>query len=793
MNNAIRDLRIALRNLLRMPQYTLPVLLVLALGLGATAAMVGALRTVMFTDLPYAESQRIQQIWWAPQDGKNYRFPASWPMYEELTQRLHTVSAVAGFGSYRMNVTGDGEPEQALVGTVTPGFFDVFQVQPLLGTVHWAPESPRGVVLTEGFWTSHFARDPQVLSRTLRLNGLDHPVLGVLPGSVSLNKVQLFAPLVLTESQRNGRYNRFLPMFVRLAPGRGPAQFQAELAALGQALASEHPGQQEAVTHLVGTPYTELLRNQNKIVGTILALATGLLVAITLVNLGNAVLARAMAAAEETALRMALGASTWTALRPRLAESLLLAAAGALLGVGVASATLGMLKPVVSAAFQAAHPLAVDAGLLAGMAGASVLVALLMAGLPGLLMSKLRLSMLLNASGRGLARGASRHLRVTLVVAQVALALTLLASFASAQSTLRRLLATNLGLRIDGVAVFTCDTSVKDEAAAEKAARQAEELVARLKTIPGVKQAGSIAMLPVDDWGWNFGSETPKRPHRDDEWVELRTISPEAFEVFGIRLLQGRTFSPSERKGEDSPTALISESLARTFFPGESPLGQTFRYNDRWVEVVGVVSDVRNAGPGSDQAQMVAYFPSYLGMLTTTFVVQFDSTSVMNLNALRKVAREVAPQWPPKGLRPMREVVNESVEGVSIQMRLMGLAGGLALLLALAGLHSLLSYIVAQRTKEFGIRVALGATALQIFQLVLRRGVFTTALGVLIGLGAAFAAGRLLAATLGDAQPAEPTSLVGGALVLLLGASAASLLSAFRAATLPPSDSLRQS
>lgn len=792
MSQLSQDFRVAFRNLLRMPQYSLTVLLVLALGLGATAAMVGALRTALFTDLPYAAPQQIQSLWWEDREGRDSRYPASWPLFLELKERLHTVSAIAGFGSYRMNITGDGEPEQALVGTVTSGFFDVFQAQPILGTVHWAPEAQRGVVLTEGFWNSHFGRDPQVLSRTVRLNGEDHPVLGVLPGAVSLDKVQLFAPLVPTESQKKGRYNRFLPIYARLAPGMGPAQLKAEMEALSQAMAEAHPGQQESAMRLGGKPYMGLLRKQNETVGTILSLAAVLLVAITLVNLANAVLARAMATREETALRMALGAGPWAALRPRLGESLLLSLGGAFLGTFVARATMGLLKPVVSPAFQAAHPLAVDTGLLGGLAAASVLVALLMAGLPGLLLSRLRLSSVLNARGRGLARGGSRRLRITLVVAQVALALTLLASFTSAQGTLRRLLAVNLGLRTDGVAVFTCDTSSKDEASEPKAAMKVEELVTRLKAVPGVKQAGTIGLLPVDDWGWKFGTETPKRPNRDGEWVELRTASPGVFEAFGIRVLQGRGFMPSERQGEGSRTAVVSESMARTFYPGESAVGQTFKYGDRWVEVVGVVSDVRNAGPSSEKAKMVAYFPSYLGMLTTSFVVQFESPQAMDLKAVRRVAREVAPEWPLKGLRPMREVVGESVENVSVQMRLMGLAGGLALLLALAGLHSLLSYVVAQRTREFGIRAAMGASARQIFQLVLRQGVGTTALGVVIGLITAATAGRLLAAFLTDSQPAEPISLAGGAVTLLVGASVASLLPAFRAATHPPAEALRQ-
>ncbi len=792
MPNLFLDLRVALRNLRRMPQFSVTVLLVLALGLGATAAMVGTLRTVFFTELPYVESQRIHYFWWTDREGKGFHMPASWPLYQEMKTRLRGVSAVEGINPVNMNLASDGDPEIVMAGRVTPGFFNVFDTKPLLGSLHWAPDTTRGVVLTEKLWTSRYGRDPLILSRTLRLNGEEHPVLGVVPAAVQIRGSQLFVPLLPGPDQVKGRYNRFIFTYLRLAPGTGEAQIKAELEALSQGMAETHPGQQETTTKLVSQAEVTLRRESHKTLGAILALATVFLVAITLVNLANAMLARALAASEETALRLALGASSWMAIRPRLAESLLLSFGGGLAGLGVAQATLALLRPVVSPTLQAARPLALDGALLAWTSLAALVVALGMAGIPGMLISRIRLGSLLNASGRGLIGGGSRHLRVTLVVVQVAMALTLLASFASLEGTLLRLMKTPLGLRTQGVAVFTCDTSAKDEPGEAQARLKATALLERLQAVPGASRVGSIAMLPVDDYGWNYSSETHDRPRREDEWVELRTASPGLFGAFGIKLLAGRNFTDADMRVVEAPIAIISQSLARTFWPGKDPIGQEFRGpNNRWVQVIGVVADVRNAGPGSDQAQMTSYFASPTGMATTTFVVQFDNPRLMNLEALRGAVRDVAPDWPVKGLRPMEDVVAESLEGTTTQTRLMGLAGGLALLLALAGLHSLLAYLVAQRAREFGIRSALGASAADIFRLVLKRGLWTSGLGIVAGFAAAIAAGRLLAAFLADARPSSPTSLLSAAAILLAGSILASLLPALSAARIDPAEALR--
>jgi putative ABC transport system permease protein len=785
----LQDLRLALRNLLRVPQFTWPALLVLALGLGATAAMVGTLRTVFFSAPPFPEPERTHALWWS--DERKWTRPASWPLYLEVKDRLKGVATVEGISSADMNLGGDGDPEVVVVGRITPGFFQVFPVQPLLGTPTWEPTTTRGVILTEGIWRNRYAADPGILGRTVQLNGESHPVLAVVPATLRLRGVQVFIPLVPSPSNLQGRYNRFMPIYARTAPGVTEARFKTELEVLSKAMAAEHPGEQEATTHLASSIYLLQRREAHKTLGAILSLATALLVAITLVNLANAMLARVLVGAEDTALRVALGASRWMAVRPRLMEALVICTGGTLLALGVAQVALVLLRPTVGKDLQAIRPLTLDAGLLGWTSLAAFLVALGLGGIPGLLLGRFRLGALLNSGGRGLVKGGSKGLRVALVVVQVSLALTLLASFASLGSLLLKLQGTPLGLRTQGVAVFTCDTSAKTPEAGKQADLKAMALLARLRAIPGVTQAGSIAMLPVEAYGWNFKSEIHDRPMREDEWVEMRTASPGLFDAFGIKLRAGRDYTDADMTS-NAPVAIVSESLARNFWPGKDPLGQEFKSDDRWFQVIGVVSDVRNAGPANDSHQMVAYFPSPTGMASTTFVVQYGNPRLMDLTALRRAAREVAPDWPAKGMRPMEDVVGENLAGLSTQVQLLGFAGALALVLALAGLHNLLVYLVAQRTREFGVRAALGATPGQILQQVLRSGVWTGLLGTGLGVAAALIAGRLLAAVLADAQPANTASLLWSAAALLLGSTLASLIPAIRAARIQPAEALRQ-
>jgi len=791
MSHLVRDLRIAFLNLLRLPHYTVPTLLVLALGLGATAAVMGTLRTLFFTDPPYRDPKAIHHLHWVDRKGEGARYPASWPLYQEVKAQLKGVRAVEGMSRVEMNLVGEGDPEMLTVGRITPGFFSgIFQVKPLLGSVSWEEGTTRGIVLTEGLWRSRYGSDPAILGRPLTLGGESHPVVGVLPDAVRLEGAKAFIPLRTTPEQERGRYALFLPLYIRRAPEVSEAQLRAELGQISAAMAAEHPGQLEASIQLATRPWLAGQRESYRDLARILGLATGLLVLITLVNVANAILSRAVARAQDTALRLALGAGRWAAVRPRLLEAGLLAFGGWVIGVGVAQATLVLLRPMVGTSFQALRALSVDISLLVWMAVAALGVALVMGGLPGLLLNRLHLGCIIQGTGKGLVSGRSRRFRVAMAVVQVSLALTLVASFASLGGVLLRLVKTPLGIRTKDVAVFTCDTSTKTPEDGQRADAQAQALLARLRSLPGVEKAGSIAMLPVEDYGWNFASATRQRPMKQGEMVEQRTASPGLFEAFGIRLLAGRDFTEADMTSGE-PIAVISQSMARTMWEGQDPLGQDFSNMGRWTRVVGVVSDVRNAGPANDAHQMTAYAPSPTGMATTTFVVRFQDEHKVDLAAMRKAAREVTPQWPIKGLRRMEEVVGESLKDQRAQLALLGYAGGLALLLSLAGLYNLLSFLVAQRTAELGLRSSLGATPSQILLLVLKSGLWMGGTGIALGLLSAFAAGRFLQAWMADAAPTGIASLILAASVLLTGTVLSTLLPALRAARMNPAEALR--
>lgn len=789
MTSLFTDLKIALRNLLRAPGFSIPVLVVLALGLGATTAMVGALRSIFFTNPPFQDSQAIHSLWW---EGQNVHAPNSWPLLQEIKTRLKGASLVEGIAQRDMTFRLGDEAEIISVGRATAGFFKVFKTQALLGSLEWDPQEPQGVIITEGFWNSRFNRDPGILKRSIHLDGQSHPVLGVLPGRARYRNVQVFVPLIPSRSEAESRYMCFLTTYARLAPGTTTAQFQGELKVLSSALAHENPGGIERTRSLKCKSYIDSLRADHRTLGSILTLATLLLSAITLINVASAMLARSIANSGDTALRMALGAKGFQAIKARLWEALLLSLGGAALGLFVAQGCLVLLRSCVGKTLQAARPLTLDITLMAQMSASAFLVALLISGLPLLLLRRMRLSALMNGGGKGRVQGGSQKLRAGLVIIQVSLALTLLSSLATLGGVIWRLVQTPLGIQTDGVAVFTCSTPAQNDQEIQANGQQARTLMEHLKRIPGVNHVGSISHLPVAKFGNNYTPQIRTREVKDHEWVETRTASPEIFDAFGIRLWAGRAFTDPDMASFE-PIAIISQSMARHFWPSKDPIGQEFRGSDgRWSKVIGVVSDVRNAGPGTDAHQMTSYFPFATGFETTSFVTRFEKKAWMDLKAVRNAARTAAPQWPLQRLRPASDLLDDNLEDMHTQLKLMGLAAALSLLLALIGLHSLLTYLVEQRLKEFGLRAALGASPMGLLRMVMGQGLATTLIGIAFGIAGALLTGKLLSAFLADAQPAHSLSLLVASTALFAASLLACLLPSLKAARVQPMEAMRQ-
>lgn len=790
----LHDLRRAIHALLHAPRFTLPALLTLAFGLGGLLVVSATLRTLLFAKLPYREPDRIVRVWREQKGAPTSNQPASWPIFEDLLRDLEGTEALAGARHASMALQNDGDPELIHACAVTPQFFRVFEARPALGGLLWDPQAERGAVLSHGLWTRRFGGDPGILGRSLVLDGESHPIVGVLPPQVDLMGADAFIPFHPSQSQRLSRGDFFLPLYARLAPGVDEATFQASLAKLQRGLAQSHSGP-------LDQDYTYRFRSMQKgqrqelsDLSTVMTLASAVLLILALLNLGGQFLVRALAREGETALRRALGAGWLQSLRPLLLEALLIASVGSLAGGALAMLALPLAARLLPASLLAVQPAALDPALGLAALVLALAVATGLAMLPMALRRSIPLAATLQTMGRGQAGSRSRRLRPLLVAGQAALALALLAAFGLLSRSLLHLHGTPLGLRAEGLATFALIPGRNADPA--RSEQELRRVLDRLNATPGIAAAGSLSHLPVEDWGSNYTPRIRGRELPLSLWIEMRKASPRTFAALGTPLLSGREFN-EEDMSPVSATVLVSRSAAGILWPGLEPLGQEVTAPDgaTWLTVVGVVEDVRYAGPASASAQQALYFPGRTGYEwesgKSSILVRFREGHAVDLPLLRRIAREEVPRMPLKDLRTMREVLSEDLARQRTLTQLLGFAALLALAMALAGVHTTLSQAVLQRRRELGVRLALGASPRQLLLSILGEGLLLAGSGIAAGLLLAWAGTHALEAFLFGVKPMDPASLLLSALGLLLAFAAASLQPALQAFRMDPAQALR--
>lgn len=793
MKQFFHDIRKAYQNVLRAPRFTIPVLLVLALGIGATTAVFGVLRTILLTPAPYPEPERVVSIWREYKTSPGSGTPASWPEYMDYQGRFIALEYVAGFWAESMNLTGVDTPVQVSVGQITPDYFRIFRVQPVLGTLQWEKNTERGAILSGAFWRRQMGGDPSILGRSILLNGVAHPVLGVLPEQLDLSGCEVFIPLVPTEQQKKNRGNHFLPLRGLLRAGVSSEQAKAELDAFNEAQSQELSADVNSRTHFIVKSLMDIRRDNQKDVARILTLVAGLVFLIALVNLSGQFLVRALGRMGDSAIRLSLGANLVQTLRPGLMEALVLAVVGALLGLVVAAGSMALLRPVILNSLLANSPLELDWGMLVFSLLLCIVVSVLVSILPGLVSLRISPVHVLKEGGRSIVSGHARWLRTTLVVLQMALALALLGSFGVLVKNLIGLYRVPLGLRSSGVAVFQCRAGFTNLKEREASAAKVQRVIERLQGMAGVQNAGTISpMLPIQEHGSNTSLHLRERKLPAEVWFERRYVSSDIFRALGVDLLKGRFFERGDYLPSSQSVVILSESAAHYCWPDQDPIGKEISNDGTWWwRVVGVVADVRHAGPVSDRANKSIYTPGLVDDRCMSFVVRFDSAKHVDLAALRHVMSQEAPEWPVAKLQTMDDVVDQSVQRRTILVKLLGLASFLALALALVGVQGVLGYQVSRRTRELGIRIAMGATRVQVSWLVLQEGLKLASAGVFLGLGGAFAGARIVASQFRDSGSLQPMVLLAAIAVLFTGAIIASLQPALRAARIQPAEALR--
>lgn len=806
-----QDVRYALRTLYRSPGFTLVAVLILALGIGANTSIFSLVSAVLLRPLPFEAPERLVVLWAdLTARGGPSRVEPTPADYVDWKTRSRSFADVAAMEARTYNLTGDGEPERLVGLRTTANLFSLLGLQPILGRTFTAEDEEAdatpAVVISEDLWIRRFGADPDLLGRTIVLDGLARTVVGVVPPDFRFphGGGAVWVPASFTPQELAERGSYYLYVVARLAAGTGLDRARAEMTTIARSLATEHP-EDDGVGVTVAPLHEQLARDARPALFILLG-AVGLLLLITCSNVANLLLARGAHRRREIALRQALGAARGRLLRQLMTESAVLAGLGVVVAVVLSTVAFGYLSRLIPGTFPAGTGPSVDWRVLAFTAGISLLTVLLFGAGPALAATRLGFGDALKM-GIGVG-GATRggRARNTLVVAEVALTGVLLVAAGLLLRSYAALLAVDPGFAPQNLLI--AETELSPTKYAEPSRRTAfyDGVLERVNALPGVVRAGYTNDAPLVFKGGRAyvtieGQPAPGAQDFARNVTSDRVVSPGYFSALGVPLTRGRPFD--ERDGPDSPqSVLINETMARKHWAGEDPIGKRFHFgqvsNDDapWLTVVGVVGDVRQMGldtAAEAEFYMAAdqtggappfFWPKHL-------VVRTRGDPMALAAAVRAAVWVVDPDQPVSNVRPMTDVLDAELASRETQMTLVGGFAALALLLAAIGLYGVLSYTVARRASEIGLRMALGADRGAVLGSVLRRALLLGATGIVLSLGAAFALTRLLGAFLFAVGPTDPTTFAGVSALLLLVTVAASYVPARRAAGVDPATALR--
>jgi putative ABC transport system permease protein len=796
VDTLLQDLRYAARTLTRSPGFTLVAVFTLALGIGANTAIFSVVNAVLLRPLPYAEPERLASAGWLMRGD-----------YLVARERSRSFEELALYrASVGFNLSAAGEPERVTGAHASPDLFSILGVAPLLGRTLLAHEERPGedgvVVLSHALWRQRFGGDPAVVGREVMIDSEPRTVVGVMPPGFDFpaGDALLWVPLPLDPADPvalwGGGGGQSLG---RLRAGVTPAQAQAEI----RALASE---MREANTLWTPPPEYGMEREvtalQEQMVGEVrtrllVALgAVGLVLLIACANVANLMLARAAARRKEVAIRTALGAGRFRLIRQLLTESTLLALLGGAAGLALAFGGVRLLIGGLPADTPRVAEIGIDVGVLGFAAAVTLLTGLLFGLFPALRTSRQDLHAALRG-GRGASEGAGqRRLSSALVAGEVALAVVLVIGAGLLIRSFWTLLRVDPGFRVESiVSARITPPEIRYGQAAQQRAFYGE-LLARTEALPGVSGAALVDRLPLVGGFAGLAFEVegqPFVPGTAAPMVETRRITPDYLRLMGIPLLSGRPLADADREGAPD-VALINEAMARQHWPGEDPVGRRFKpvwWQNRWITVVGVVADVRQYGLAS-AVEPEMYRPFAQEPAGTMMLVARTAAEPPVLAAnLRSTVAAVDPEVPVSEVLTLEQVVSRSVAAPRFTMLLLAVFAAVALLLGAVGIYGVVAYSVTRRTREIGVRMALGARVEDVARLVIGQGLLLTLVGVAIGLVVALAATRVLSSLLYGIEPTDPVTFLAVPLLLTLVALLASYLPARRATRVDPLVALR--
>ena len=800
MTALFQDLRYATRQLRKSAGFTLVAVTTLALGIGANTAVFSVVDRVLLHPLPYPDSDRIVRVSQTFEGiSTDSASPANYLDWVSQNQIFDEMAASRGWqGSLS---TGD-RPELIEGSMTTPSFFPLFGIAPILGRGLQAsdarPGSDHVIVLGYGLWQRYFAADRAIVGRDIRLNGEQYNVVGVMPPDFSADEYgELWLPspwgvpthpLVPDKDPRQFRGRNYLHVWARLKPGVTMQQARVELDTIGRRLETQYPDSNGDVG-VSFLPLHEYIVGEIRPVLLVLLAAVVIVLLIGCANVANLLLARATARSKEISIRTALGASRSRLLRQLLTESCLLALVGGVLGFLLAVLAVPTLLALSPPDIRQFKQIGINPGVLGFSFLTSVACGVLFGLLPALQSSRSRPNESLKECERGSTANRGRT-RSALVIVEVGLSLVLLVGAGLLVKSFARLMEVNVGFDPDHLLTFSLGLPSSTDPVRQLAFYQ--QVVQRLQALPGVQAVGAVSRLPLS--GGN-SSRSFKVPGIEEGYdADIRVSTPDYFRAMRIPLLKGRTFSESD-VGSSVNLAVVNDALARTVFPGQDPIGKQLSHfgpNDLTLEIVGVVGNVRHVGldadPHSEIYQLLgqAQWPS---MFVAIRSATSDPTSLTSAaqNAVWSVNKDV----PLASVRTMQDLIANSVQRRKFSMFLLSIFAGVAMLLAAIGLYGVMSYSVAQRTHEIGIRMALGARRPDVLALVVKQGMALALTGVAAGAVLALAMTRLIAGMLFGITATDPLTFAGVAALVGTVAFLANYLPAHRASKVDPIVALR--
>jgi putative ABC transport system permease protein len=809
METLRQDVSLALRGLVRHPLFALTVILTMALGIGATTAIFSVVHAVLLRDLPYAHGDRMMVL---RQQRPNLNIPNQGFSAKEITDfrsMSETLDEVVEFHSMWFILLGRGEPERVQTGVVSHNFFEAFGIEPVIGRSFRAGDDTPGadavLMLSHSYWRTRFGGDPAVVGQVFEMNDRPHTVIGVLPPIPQYpqeNDVYMpvsACPFRSAQPTIDNRNARLVQAFGRVKAEAPAGRVATDLGMIASRLQQAYPDvyPESSGYTAMALPLREELARTFRPTLLVLVGAAGFVLLIVAASVANLLLARMVRREREIAIRSALGAGRWRIFRQLLTESIVLAILGSALGLVLATISLDVLVAFVDRFTTRSAEISINATVLlftlAVAIGTGILVGVLPA-LPG----KLNLSSTMQAAARSVAGGRGRY-RAGLIVAQVAVSFVLLIGAGLMMKSLLRLQAMDPGIQTDSVQTMRVALNFTKYPPSNPAlARQFHgSLLDRLKQIPGVRSVGAASTFPLNGTSGfvtglrveGHGETDPTRLPR----VEITVASPGYFQTAGIALLRGRVFSDHDRF-DSEPVALVSSSMAARFFGNRDPIGARIASgsSQNWTTIVGVVGDTRRT---LDSAPSDAvYVPmEQASPLTALFLVRTIGPIGAELpRQMREALYSIDPNQPADQFRTLDEVRSQSVDAPRLTAILITIFAGLAALITAAGLGGVIAFSVNQRTREFGVRLALGATPGSLLGMVMKEGLLLVALGLAIGMGAAAASSRALRTLLFSVTPTDPATYVVVAAAFIVIALIACAMPARRAAAVDPIVALRE-